>query len=167
MAADADADALEAGKDLSARGFEGWEPMQVDRRLDDGESVSLGGVTLTPTVAGGHTPGCTPWSLETDDSNEAFKMTIFGCNGPNEGVQLRNNPGFPTLVEDTLVGFDNLAKLNPDIYLTGHPQEPFVDIVNLMRAQVRPHPLLQRQPWQALIANRRAAFLERVEAEEK
>ena len=49
MALEADADALEAGRDLSPLGFEGWEPVTVDRRLQDGESISLGGTTMTPT----------------------------------------------------------------------------------------------------------------------
>lgn len=120
---------------------------------------------MTPTVAAGHTPGCTTWSLDTEDSGEPFNVAIFGCNGPNDGVQLLNNPGFPTLIEDSLAGFDHLARLNPDIYLTGHPEEPFEEIVNLMRVQIRPHPLLQQQPWPAHIADRRAAFLKRVEAE--
>ena len=42
FALEADADALEAGKDLSPLGFEGWEPVKVDRRLQDGESINLG-----------------------------------------------------------------------------------------------------------------------------
>ena len=64
MALEADADALEAGRDLSPLGFEGWEPVKVDRRLQDGESISLGGTTMTPTWVPGHTPGCTTWSTD-------------------------------------------------------------------------------------------------------
>lgn len=165
MALAGDADALEAGRDLSPLAFEGWEPVVVDRRLQDGEHISLGGVTLTPTWAPGHTQGCTTWSLDTEDSGEALNVAIFGCNGPNEGVQLLHNPRFPALVEQALTGFDNLARLQPDIYLTGHPQQPFDGIEHQMRVQMRPHPLLQQQPWQAFIGQRRADFEARVEAE--
>ena len=165
MALDADADALEAGQDLSPLGFEGWEPVQVDRRLADGESVVLGGVTLTPTLAPGHTPGCTTWSLDTVDRGQSYTVAYFGCNGPNDGVQLINNPRFPTLVDDALSGFDNMARLDVDIYLTGHPQAPFEGIEHQMRVQMRPHPLLQQQPWAEFIAERRADFVRRVETE--
>ncbi len=165
MAIAADADALEAGQDLSPLGFEGWEPVKVDRRLQDGESISLGGTTMTPTWAPGHTPGCTTWSVDTSDSGETVNVAIFGCNGPNAGVQIVNNPRFQNLAEETLFGFDNLAKLNPDIYLTGHPEVPFKDIEHLMRVQVRPHPLLQQQPWAELIAERRAEMVARIEVE--
>ena len=162
---DDDADAMETGRDLSPLGFEGWEPVHVDRRLKDGESVSLGGTTLTATKAPGHTPGCTTWSLVTQDSGQSVNVTVFGCNGPNDGVQLVDNPRFPNLLEDTMFGFDNLAKLNPDIYLTGHTEETFEGIEQLMRVQTRPHPLLAQTPWQALIAQARAAVQARIDSE--
>ena len=164
---DADADAMEAGRDLSPLGFEGWEPVQVDRRIQDVERVTLGGTTLTATWAPGHTPGCTTWTTTTQDSGEDVVVTIFGCNGPNDGVQLLNNPRFPNLIEQTRFGFDNLAKLNPDIYLTGHTEEPFEDIEQQLRVQARPHPLRQQLPWQALIAERRASIEARVSAEQE
>ena len=166
FALEADADALEAGKDLSPLGFEGWEPVKVDRRLQDGESINLGEVTITPTWAPGHSPGCTTWSMDTQDSGETLRVVFFGCNGPNDGVQLINNPRFPTLVEDALFGFDNMAKLQADIYLTGHPQAPFEGIEHLMRVQVRPHPLLNQQPWADFIAARKQDFEARVQAEQ-
>lgn len=159
---DADADAMEAGQDLSPLGFEGWEPVRVDRRIQDGERVTLGGTTLTATWAPGHTPGCTSWTTNTRDDDQDVVVTIFGCNGPNDGVQLLDNPRFPDLIEQTRFGFDNLAKLNPDIYLTGHIEEPFEGIEQLMRVQTRPHPLLQQQPWQDLIAARRASIEARI-----
>lgn len=165
FAMEADVDALEAGQDLSPLGFEGWEPVQVDRRLQDGETISLGGVELTATWAPGHSPGCTTWSMDTQDSGDTMRVVFFGCNGPNDGVQLINNPRFPTLIEDALFGFDNMAKLQADIYLTGHPQVPFEGIEHLMRVQVRPHPLLQQQPWAEFIAERKADFERRVQAE--
>jgi len=165
MALAADADALEAGKDLSPLSFEGWEPVKVDRRLQDGESITLGDTTMTPTWVPGHTPGCTTWSLDTIDDGQRMNVAIFGCNGPNAGVQITNNPRFPDLAEQTMIGFDNLAKLTPDIYLTGHPEAPFANIEHLMRVQVRPHPLLQQQPWAEMIAERRAAMEQRIAEE--
>ena len=81
-------------------------------------------------------------------------------------MQLLNNPRFPDLVEQTRFGFDNLAKLNPDIYLTGHNEEAFEGIEQLMRVQTRPHPLLGQLPWQDLIAQRRASIEARVQAEQ-
>lgn len=40
-----------------------FPPVSVDRELVDGQPVELGGVTLTPLVTPGHTPGCTSWTM--------------------------------------------------------------------------------------------------------
>ncbi|MFO1533911.1 MAG: SDR family oxidoreductase, partial [Thermoplasmatota archaeon] len=50
MAIKQDADALEAGKDLSPLGDEGWTPVKVDRVLKDGDTVAFGGTTLRADV---------------------------------------------------------------------------------------------------------------------
>ncbi len=163
---DADADAMEAGRDLSPLGFEGWEPVKVDRRLKDGEQIRLGDTTLTATWVPGHTPGCTTWSTTTVDDKTPYVVAIFGCNGPNDGVQLVNNPRFPDLIEQSMTGFDNLEKLQPDLYLTGHPEAPFDGIEALMRVQTRPHPLLSQQAWHDMIAERRASILTRIAQEQ-
>jgi len=41
-----DARALSAGTDISPLGDEGWEPVKVDRVLKDGDTVTLGGITI-------------------------------------------------------------------------------------------------------------------------
>lgn len=40
-----------------------YTPVQVDRVLHDGDTVSLGGVTLTAHKTAGHTRGCTTWTM--------------------------------------------------------------------------------------------------------
>src|SRR5262249_52137348 len=39
-----------------------WKPCPVDRVLDDGEEVKLGGVSLVARRTPGHTRGCTTWT---------------------------------------------------------------------------------------------------------
>ena len=56
-----DAAALEAGQDNSAGGFRGMLPVHVDRVIKDGDTVTLGGVTLRALWVPGHTQGATVW----------------------------------------------------------------------------------------------------------
>src|SRR4051794_3051624 len=39
-----------------------WKPCKVDRVLDDGDEVKLGGVSLVARRTPGHTRGCTTWT---------------------------------------------------------------------------------------------------------
>ncbi len=167
MAIKQDADALEAGKDLSPLGDEGWTAVKVDRILKDGDTVALGGTTLRAVWAPGHTPGCTVWTTTVPDAGKPYSVAVFGCGGPNGGVKLVGNQRFPTLVDDTLATFRKLKMLKPDIYVTGHPQMLFAGKIERMKANERPHPLLDTgsNAWAKMLDDAQAAFEKRVAAE--
>jgi len=167
MAIKQDADALEAGKDLSPLGDEGWTPVKVDRVLKDGDTVALGGTTLRAVWAPGHTPGCTVWTTTVPDGGRSYSVAIFGCGAPNGGVKLVGNPKFPTLVDDAMGTFRKLKTLRPDIYVSGHPQMLFAGKIERMKAGERPHPLLDpgSQAWTKMLDETQAAFEKRVAAE--
>jgi metallo-beta-lactamase class B len=167
MAIKQDAEALEAGKDLSPLGDEGWTPVKVDRVLKDGDTVALGGTTLRAVWAPGHTPGCTVWTTEVPDGGRNYAVAIFGCGAPNGGVKLIGNPKFPTLVDDAMGTIRKLKMLKPDIYVSGHPQMLFAGKIDRMKAGERPHPLLDpgAQAWTKMLDDAQAAFEKRVAAE--
>ena len=167
MAIRQDAEALEAGKDLSPLGDEGWTPVKVDRVLKDGDTVTIGGTTLRAVWAPGHTPGCTVWTTSVPDGGRSYAVAIFGCGGPNGGVKLVGNQRFPTLVDDTMATFRKLKMLKPDIYVSGHPQMLFAGKIDRMKAGERPHPLLdpQSQAWVKMLDEAEANFTKRVQAE--
>jgi metallo-beta-lactamase class B len=167
MAIRQDADALEAGKDLSPLGDKGWTPVKVDRVLKDGDTVALGGTTLRASWAPGHTPGCTVWTTTVPDAGKTYSVAIFGCGGPNGGVKLVGNQKFPTLVDDTMASFRKLKMLKPDIYVSGHPQMLFAGKIDRMKAGERPHPLLDpgSQAWAKMLDDAEANFMKRVQSE--
>jgi metallo-beta-lactamase class B len=165
MAIRQDAEALEAGRDMSPLGDEGWEAVKVDRELKDGDTVALGGTTLRAVWAPGHTPGCTVWTMSVPDAGKTYAVAIFGCGGPNAGVKLIGNQRFPTLADDALGTFRKLKTLTPDIYVTGHPQMLFAGKIDRMKAGERPHPLLDPGGWSRMLDDAETNFMKRVQAE--
>jgi len=167
MAIRQDAEALQAGKDLSPLGDEGWDAVKVDRELKDGDTVTLGGATLRAVWAPGHTPGCTVWTTSALDAGKTYTVAIFGCGAPNAGVKLIGNQRFPALVDDALGTFRKLKMLAPDIYVTGHPQMLFAGKIDRMKAGERPHPLLDpgAQAWAKMLTDAEGAFQKRVQVE--
>ena len=165
MAIGEDAAALASGTDKSPLGDEGWEPVQVDRVLKDGDTVTLGGTTLRAVWAPGHTPGCTTWTTTVQEKGRPYSVAFYACGGPNGGVKLIGNSKFPHLVEETLRSFRRLKELKPDIYLTMHPQNLFAGKVERIKAGETPHPLFDPAGWTKMLADVEANFLKRVQEE--
>ena len=99
----------------------GDKPHPIDRVLEDGDEVSLGGSTLVARLTPGHTPGCTTWTLTVEEGGELYDVVIIGSMGSNPGFQFVDNPTNPTIAEQYKQGFAVLRSLAPDIPLASHP----------------------------------------------
>ena len=120
-----DAVALESGQDNSAIGARNFEPVPVDRVIEDGDTVTLGGVTLRALWTGGHTQGATMWMTTVQSDGNTYSVAFRGGEIPNSGAQLFNNPRHPTVVADTQRTLQRLKELEPpDVFLHNHPQNP-------------------------------------------
>ena len=118
-----DAAALEAGVDNSAGGFPGLVAVDVDRVIEDGSEVTLGGVTLRALWTPGHTQGATMWLTTVEENGETFSVSFRGGEIPNDGVPLIGNPRHPSVVEDTQMTLQRLKSSEPpDLLLHNHPQ---------------------------------------------
>jgi metallo-beta-lactamase class B len=162
MALGEDAVALETGTDRSPLADEGWEPVDVDHILKDGDTVTLGGTTLKAIWTPGHTPGCTTWMTTVQEKGTPYSVLFQACGTPNAGVKLTGNAKFPTLVQDTLRTFQVQKALNPDMYLTMHPEALFAGKIEKIKAASTPHPLINPGGHAKMIADTEANFQKRV-----
>ena len=167
MAMAGDAEALQSGKDNSALGAIGWEPVTIDRVLKNGDTVSLGGTTLRALHTPGHTQGATTWFTVVEDQGRQYTVAFSGGSTPNNGVALFDNPRHKNVIADTQRTLKLLkAEKVPDIFLSGHPGAMFAGKVERMKAGERPHPLLNGDAWTKQITDAEASFAKRV-AEER
>jgi metallo-beta-lactamase class B len=51
----------------------------IDRIINDGDSVTLGGTTLTAHLTAGHTRGCTSWTTAAQEGGKTYNV-LFGCS---------------------------------------------------------------------------------------
>lgn len=121
--------ASEAEAPLLARGGKGdylfgdtmsYPPVTVDRTVRDGDSVTLGGTTLTAHVTAGHTPGCTTWTMKVADGGKALDVVFAGSASVLPKVPLTHNAKYPSINADYAHTFEVLAKLPCDIFLSSH-----------------------------------------------
>jgi metallo-beta-lactamase class B len=53
-----------------------FDSVAVDRVLQDGDHVDLGGIRLTARLTAGHTPGCTTWTTQLRDGRNQRSVVI-------------------------------------------------------------------------------------------
>src|SRR6185369_13120927 len=54
----------------------GGKEHPIDKRLHDGETVTLGTTTLTAHLTPGHTRGCTTWTLKAQEGGKTYDVVI-------------------------------------------------------------------------------------------
>lgn len=114
--------ALENGKHFGDQNYVGtFPPVKVDRHLNDGDKVSLGGVTMTAVLTAGHTQGCTTWTT-TVRLKSGVKSVVFPCSLSVAGNKLYGNKTYPGIVADYRASFKRLGAMKADIVLTAHPE---------------------------------------------
>ncbi len=95
----------------------GGKKHPIDRVLHDGDTVTLGGTTLTAHLTPGHTKGCTTWTTKIDGND----VVIIGSVGVNPGFQLVNNAQNPAIADEYKQAYKVLRGLHADVPLGSHP----------------------------------------------
>jgi metallo-beta-lactamase class B len=93
---------------------------KVDHMLHDGDTVSLGGTTLTAHLTAGHTKGTTTWTFDEKENGRTLHVVIVGSPNVNPGYKLVNNKAYPPIAADYRHEFEVLKKLPCDIFLGAH-----------------------------------------------
>ena len=154
-----DAVAIESGRDNSALGADGWEPARVDRVVQDGDMVTLGGTTLRALATAGHTQGATMWMTTVQEGDETYSIAFRGGEIPNAGVQLFNNPRHPTVLADTQRTLQRLKQLEPpDVFLHNHPQNPPHELDPALPVDSRCTTCIDAEGWRSYVADVEVTF---------
>lgn len=134
VASEADRAALEAGRfPYGPSSNVSFPPIRVDRVVGDGETLTLGGVTLTAHVTPGHTPGCTSWSMDVVGADGAPHRAFFHCSATVAGQSLVP-PAYPAIVEDFRATFERVRGIEADVVLANHPG--FIDLKERRARQI-------------------------------
>jgi metallo-beta-lactamase class B len=107
-----------------------YAPTHVDRILHDGDTVSLGGVTLTAHKTAGHTRGCTTWTMRSHLPGEPAaamrNIVIVGGAGFWSEYHFVATPAhpvsYPSIAQDFQHTFATLHALPCDVFLGAHGQ---------------------------------------------
>ncbi|HEX3879348.1 MAG TPA: subclass B3 metallo-beta-lactamase [Bryobacteraceae bacterium] len=102
-----------------------YAPFKVDRRLKDGDVVSLGGTELKVILTPGHTRGSVSYSTTLMDGGQ--KRNVLLANINTVVMPLVHNPKYPGIAKDYERSYQVQKQLSPDIWLAAHASQYKMD----------------------------------------
>jgi metallo-beta-lactamase class B len=131
----------------------------LDRVLEDGQEVKLGGVTLVAHRTPGHTRGCTTWTWRVADGDKAYDVVVIGSPNVNPGYQLVDNKDYPQIADDFARTFKILNSLPCDVFLGAHGSY-YGMIAKYERSKQKGvrNPFIDPQGYRAYVQEKEKAF---------
>jgi len=97
----------------------GGKEQPIDRVIDAGDTVSLGGTTLTAHVQSGHTKGCLAWSLPLQE----YGRTYYGfieCSLNGQFLRYVGNEEYPEIASDIQQTYRNAKEIPAEVWVSSH-----------------------------------------------
>jgi photosystem II stability/assembly factor-like uncharacterized protein/glyoxylase-like metal-dependent hydrolase (beta-lactamase superfamily II) len=107
------------GNDPTAR----FAPVTVDRKIEDGGKIALGGTELKLHLSPGHTRGASSFTLTVPDGARKYHVLIANMPSINPGVVLTGKPSYPGIADDYARTFRDLKAIAPEIWLASHASQ--------------------------------------------
>jgi metallo-beta-lactamase class B len=140
---------------------QGGKEHPMDRILNDGDTVELGGVTLTAHLTPGHTQGCTTWTLKAEEGGKIYDVVVVGSLSLNAAV-LVNNTAYPRIADDFRRSFAKMRTLKADVFVGSHNGFYQMAQKYAKLAAGGPNPYIDPEGYKALIDSSEKAFNDRM-----
>ena len=161
FAMDGDAGLLASGGrgDFFFGDTELFPPVAPDRVIHDGDTVSLGGTTLTAHRTAGHTRGCTTWTMTANEAGKDYNV-VFVCSASVlDGYQLVYHTSYPGIAEDYEKSFRIWKTLPCDVFLGAHGQ--FFNLTEKRKelmSGAKENPFIDPAGYEAYVSRNEADF---------
>lgn len=99
-----------------------FPPVKVDRAVKNGDTVTLGGVTMTAHATPGHSPGCTSWSTTVTDGAAKRSVVVFCSATVALNRLVGKNATHAGIVDDYRKTFAWAKTARFDVLLAPHPE---------------------------------------------
>ncbi len=132
----------------------------IDRLVDDGDTVTLGGTTLTAHMMPGHTKGCLAWSTTLKEDGKSY-YTFIECSLNGRFLQYVGNKDYPNIVEDMRNTYKKALTFPVQVFLSSHASfynmaEKYAKLEK--RGPGDPNPFVDPEGYKAHVAEYEKSF---------
>jgi metallo-beta-lactamase class B len=136
-----------------------FAPVKVDRRLKNGDVVSLGGTELKVILTPGHTRGSVSYATSLIDQGQKRRVLLANMN--TVVMPLVGNRKYPQIADDYERAYATQRQLSPDIWLAAHASH------YNMAAKVKAGSFVDPQGYKQAVEHYYSLFRETLEKERK
>jgi metallo-beta-lactamase class B len=147
----------------------GGKPHPIDRVLNDGDEVRLGGTTLVAIHTPGHTSGNTTWTMKAEENGRTYNVVIMGGMGVTANAPLVKGGVLTPLAQEYMRSFKLLRSIPCDVPLGSHSS-----MYNMTEKYARlgkdlkgPNPFIDREAYLEELDARERVFNLRLEEQKK
>lgn len=97
-----------------------YDPVRVDHRVQDGDTVRLGPLRLVAHVTGGHTKGCTSWAVTVREGDRDLNVLSACSLLLSPYLHFTPPERYPGVRADVEHTYQVLRSLPVDIWVTSH-----------------------------------------------
>ena len=130
----------------------------IDRLIDDGETVTLGGTTLTAHIMPGHTRGCLAWSTTLKEDGKSY-YTFIECS--LNGQFLQSLDQYPGIIDDFRATYKKALTFPVEVWVSSHASfynmaEKYAKLEK--RGPGDPNPFIDPEGYKAHVAQYEKSF---------
>jgi metallo-beta-lactamase class B len=134
-----------------------FPPVKVDRTVGDGDTVTLGDITITAHATPGHSPGCTTWTMNVREGDQDH-TAVFFCSATVALNRLVGNPTYPGIVDDYRKTFERVRDIKGDVFLAPHPEMYDMPGKRARMAQLGPNPFVNAKDFPTYVETLKKDF---------
>lgn len=138
------------------------KPLPIDRIVDEGDTVSLGGTTLTAHLLPGHTKGCLAWSLDLEEDGRTY-YGFIECSLNGRFLDYVDNEDYPNIVDDMRATYRKAREIPAEVWVSSHGvfyglDEKYAKLET--RREGDPNPFVDPEGYKAAVAEQERLFEE-------
>ena len=169
MMADAkDAEALENGGstdyELGKLG-KTFEPIHVDRRLKNGDTIRLGNTELVALHHPGHTKGSCSYLVDVKDEKKTYRVLIANMPSIITERKFSDIPSYPDIAKDYAYTLEEMKKLSFDLWLSSHASQFGLHGKHKPGDPYNPEAFSDRKGYEQSLKDLEAQYLKKIAAE--
>ncbi len=157
--------AMDGGKSDYALGGENstFEPVEVDRKLQNGDTVKLGNMQLIMLHHPGHTKGSCSYIFNVKDGRKTYKVLIANMPTIVTESSFDSIPSYPEIAADYDYSLKSMKNVSFDIWLASHASQFALHAKHKPNNKYNPAAFFDKRGYEQSLNNLQKDFDEKIQ----